>query len=115
MTDTRPMTDDEKQAAILLDRCTFPVASFNKRFARSMASIARSDEPVISERQSRTLWKLFYMFRRQIVRMPELREVAERWRLFKIARAIYDEEQKKEKRPSLDDLQALKEWNEAAK
>lgn len=115
MTDQRQMTNDEKQAADLLDRCTFPVASFNKRFARSIASIAKSDEPMISERQSRTLWKLFYMFRRQIARMPELREAAERWRLFKIARAIYDEERKKEKRPSFEDLQALEAWNEAVK
>lgn len=115
MTDQYPMTNDEKQAALLLDRCTFPVASFNKRFARSIASIAKSDEPMISERQSRTLWKLFYMFRRQIVRMPELREATERWRLFKLARVIYDEERKAEKRPSLDDQRALKEWNEAAK
>lgn len=115
MIEQQPMTDDEKQAALLLDRCTFPVASFNKRFARNIASTARSPEPMVTERQSRTLWKLFYMFRRQIARLPELRETAERWQLFKTAKAIYDEERKAEKRPSLDDLRALDEWNEAVK
>lgn len=106
MTDQRQMTDDEKKAAILLDRCTFPVASFNKRFARSMASIAKSDEPMVTEKQSRCLWKLFWMYRREIVGD---------WRLFGIAKPIYEAERKAEKRPSLDDQQALKEWNEAAK
>ena len=106
MTGKRPMTTDEQQAAQILTGCTFPVASYNKRFARDMASIARQDEPLITERQSRTLWKLFYMYRRQ------MRAVADS-RLFDIARPIHEAERKAERQLSLDDLQAPEEWNEA--
>ena len=104
----RPMTDDEKLAAEYLNRCTFQVASFNKRFARDMASVARSNELMITERQSRTLWKLFFMYRRQIQV-----DHSGHLRLFDVARPIYEAERKAEERPSFDDLQALKEWNEA--
>jgi hypothetical protein len=97
------MTDDDKAAALALAGCTFPVASYNKRFAGDMARIARQAEPVITERQQKTLWKLVYMFRRQI---------RDR-RLIEIAGPIYEAERKASKRPSLDDLQALSEWNEA--
>lgn len=97
------MTDDEKQAAILLGGCTFPVASYNKRFARDMHSIAQSAAPVITERQSATLWKLIYMHRRQI----------KDGRILKLAKPIYEAERKTQKQPSYDDLQALREWKEA--
>lgn len=107
----RPMTSDEKEAALLLGQCTFPVASYNKRFAADMWSLARGEAGEITERQSRTLWKLFYMYRRQVVgKKPPTVQIRF---LMDIARPIYDEERAKSKKPSHDDLVKLDEWNKA--
>lgn len=109
--ETQPMSDDDKAAALALAGCTFPVASYNKRFAGNMVAIAHSPStgsghgtaPAITERQRKTLWKLVYMFRRQI---------RDR-RLIEIARPVYEAEKKARRGPSLADLQALEAWNEA--
>lgn len=106
----RPMTDNEKRAAYFLGQCTFPVASYNKRFAWDMWSLARGEGGEITERQSRNLWKLFYMFRRQIV--GKKAPTVEVRLLMEHAKPIYDEERAKEKRPSLDDQVKLKNWQE---
>lgn len=108
----RPMTDDEKKATQILNLCTFTPASYNKRFARDMESIARSDDAQITERQGRVLWKLFYMYRRQIRGRVE---IVGNKRLLDYAESIYKEERARERQPSWDDQQRLKEWNEATK
>lgn len=60
----RPMTDTEHTLALALARCTLPVASFVKRFARDLraqAEVSRS----ITDRQARQLLIQAYRFRRQ--------------------------------------------------
>lgn len=78
-----PMTADDRAAALALAGCTFPAASFNKRFAADMGTIARSEAPDITENQRRNLWRLVWMYRRQIrdKALVELgRPVWEEWR-----------------------------------
>jgi len=61
------MTEREKIAARTLARCRFAVGSYDKRFARDMASIANNKpETELSEKQLAYLWKCVYRYRRQI-------------------------------------------------
>ena len=87
-----PMSDDQRLAAKLLVKCRFLPGSWNKRFAKDIAYMAQSDEPYLTDRQSKTLWKLFYMHRKQISRMVE---IVGNKRLFDIAKPIYDAERSK--------------------
>lgn len=61
------MTDEQKQKALALVRCTFPVASSQKRFATTMIYMARYDsEMELTEKQAKYLDSLFHSYRRQI-------------------------------------------------
>ena len=61
------MTDEQKQKALALGRCTFPVGSGQKRFANNMLSKARSSvETELTEKQVSYLDLLFHQYRRQI-------------------------------------------------
>lgn len=61
------MTDEQKQKALALGRCTFPVMSGQKRFARSVESVARNDpELELTDKQAAYLDLLFHMYRRQM-------------------------------------------------
>lgn len=76
------MTAEDRQAARALAACVFPAASFNKRFAADLAAIARSGAPDISEKQRRNLWRLVWMYRRQIkdkALLDQARPVWEEW------------------------------------
>lgn len=66
----RPMTDLERQRALHVGRCTFPVASWAKRFASDMESVARGSEPDITEREAAALERLAWTYRRQLARAP---------------------------------------------
>lgn len=61
-----PMTEREQDAARALSKCTYLPGSFEKRFARDMASHASSESPQITERQRTWLWKQVFRYRRQI-------------------------------------------------
>lgn len=61
-----PMTDRERYAARCLARCTFRIASYNKRFARAMGAIANEDDGALTQNQRNNLWRLVYRYRRQI-------------------------------------------------
>ena len=76
-----PMTEQEKDAALALSKCTFLPGSFEKRFARDMASIVNGEMPQITPKQKIYLWRLTYKFRRQINNDA----------LVKLAKAITDE------------------------
>ncbi|HEX2868777.1 MAG TPA: hypothetical protein VHO03_17180 [Ignavibacteriales bacterium] len=73
-TDKTPMTAEEKRAAIALGRCRFLPASWNKRFAQDMSSLACTGGE-ITEKQRTCLWKVVYRYRRQISD-PEILSIA---------------------------------------
>jgi len=55
------------EMALALGKCVFPVGSNQKRFARNMASLARSKpEADITDRQIVYLEMLYHAYRRQI-------------------------------------------------
>jgi hypothetical protein len=61
------MTDSERILASELVACRFVPGSFEKRFARDLASIARElPEKAITVKQTRWLRILHHRFRRQI-------------------------------------------------
>lgn len=68
---TRPMTTAEVAAAKALATFKYPVASFSKRFARSMDGLAAKDKPEITEKQAACLWRQLLKFRRQLA-LPEV-------------------------------------------
>ena len=57
------MTDEQRQWIRQLSRCVFLPGRYDKRFVRSLASLAPYD--VLSERQSLCLHRLAYHYRRQ--------------------------------------------------
>jgi hypothetical protein len=71
----RDQTEDERQAVkCLKEQVNYPVASWDKRFARDLLTTT------ITEKESAQVWRLFHRYRRQI-RHPEkarLLEVAEK-------------------------------------
>lgn len=62
----REMTPAEVRLAYALFLCTFPCASWDKRFARDMHARATVAAPQISERQAAVLRRLTTKYRRQI-------------------------------------------------
>lgn len=63
----RPMTEAEVALACALSRCSFPVASTPKRFARELAGeVAQGGSREITERQAAYLRRLVSIYRRQI-------------------------------------------------
>lgn len=64
----RPMTPLEKARALALGWCSFPPATFSKRFARTMAAQARG-EALITEAQAVRLEVQCYIYRRQVPAM----------------------------------------------
>lgn len=64
-----PMTPLEMEAIGCLSDCSFPVASWPKRFARDMyrrLAPARNEDRTISAAQRAALWRTCHKFRRQI-------------------------------------------------
>lgn len=55
------MTPDEMQAIERMHVVTYPVASWDKRFMRSL-----SECETISEKEAAQLWRLFIRYRRQM-------------------------------------------------
>jgi hypothetical protein len=60
-TERRPMTACELEAVKCLQQVTYPVASWDKRFARSM-----SGATTITDKESPQVWRLLKRYRRQI-------------------------------------------------
>lgn len=71
----RPMSDLERHAALSLAGIRYPVASWWKRFARSIGAQAIAERPVITDPQAGSLWRTLHRFRRQ-VDCPILRAIA---------------------------------------
>jgi hypothetical protein len=55
------MTEFELEAVKCLQHCTFPVASFDKRFVRGLSGLE-----TITEKEAPQVWRLFVRYRRQI-------------------------------------------------
>lgn len=62
----RRMTDAERRLAKALADCTFPPATSQKRFARSIAAQAEMAEPQITDKQRAYLHMMVHRYRRQI-------------------------------------------------
>lgn len=62
----RRMTDAERRLAKALADCSFPPATAQKRFARSIAAQADADEPKITDKQRAYLHQMVHRYRRQI-------------------------------------------------
>lgn len=61
------MNYSETEIALALGRCSFPPASWDKRFCRDMAWAAEhSPEAVFTERQAAHLLRLAHKYRRQL-------------------------------------------------
>jgi len=60
------MNEDEILAAKCLSQPTYPVASFDKRFAANMHFQVTQSVPMISERGAAQLWRILHRYRRQI-------------------------------------------------
>ena len=61
------MTDEQKQKARALEKCSFLPGSYQKRFAHSVAATARyKPELDLTEKQAKYLNDLFHQYRRQI-------------------------------------------------
>lgn len=77
-----PITDNERAAIIALRRVTFPVASWDKRFARDVLFPAL-DAGMLGEKSVPQLWRLFIRYRRQLnlthAEYVRLMELAEKW------------------------------------
>lgn len=78
MSEKIAMTELDIAAAKCLSACIFPVASYNKRFARSIRGIAVSDSPELTPKQMANLWRLVWMYRRQIDNVSVLAEASRR-------------------------------------
>ena len=60
------MTENERKAALLLEKCTFFFASNTKQFVAQMAAKAREEMPYpLSERQHQYLMGVLHQHRRQ--------------------------------------------------
>lgn len=70
------MTPDEMQAVERMNVVTYPVASWDKRFMRSL-----SEAETISDKESAQLWRLFIKYRRQM-------SFPDKARLLEIARRL---------------------------
>lgn len=61
------MSDEEREAATALSKCTFVPGTPPKRFARDMASAARHKPDLeLTDGQRKYLFDLLHRFRRQI-------------------------------------------------
>jgi len=60
-TERRPVTPDEAVAVKYLGHVTYPVASWDKRFARHMGEVEG-----ITDKEAPQVWRLFKKYRRQI-------------------------------------------------
>lgn len=71
------ITFAERCAIERLARCTFPVGSAHKQFARQMNEALRVQPalpPAITDGQRDRLWRLVYRYRRQILKQEHLRD-----------------------------------------
>lgn len=60
------MTEEQKAAITALRRCTFPPASFDKRFVRGLAERMDADPAAaLSQKQSDCLMEKLHRYRRQ--------------------------------------------------
>ena len=69
-----PLTTEETIALNALHGCTFPVASWDKRFVRSLSGMTG-----LTDKERPQIWRLFIRYRRQISceRKAELLRLAE--------------------------------------
>lgn len=61
-----PLTETDRLLIGHLRRCSFPMASFAKRFARNMGSIMDGNDGRISAKEKACVCSLVWRFRRQI-------------------------------------------------
>jgi hypothetical protein len=61
-----PMTEEDRRMARRLARCTFPVASWDKRFVREVAAAAQAPEAKITPKMRAQLERLTHRYRRQL-------------------------------------------------
>lgn len=75
----RPMSNDEAEAIAMLRGVTFPVASYDKRFAAHLQECATC--AIIGEKAVPQLWRIFIKYRRQTrgVRKAQLLGIAEQF------------------------------------
>lgn len=62
----KPMTDAERAAVFALTPVSYTPGCADKRFAKDMAYVARSEEGRISVRQREYLCRLVHRYRRQV-------------------------------------------------
>ena len=76
------LTDEETIALAALGTCTFPVASWDKRFVRSLFELPKTGQmhQGLTDKERPQLWRLFIRYRRQIdcPRKKELLGIAEK-------------------------------------
>lgn len=70
-TDRRTLSEDERLALHCLAGCTFPPASWDKRFVRDNVSLATTTEKSVAQ-----IWRLFHRYRRQITHPQKQRLLA---------------------------------------
>lgn len=70
-TPRRQVTADERIAIQCLGTVSYPVASWDKRFARSMAGME-----TITEKEAPQVWRLFIRYRRQFFHPEKARLLA---------------------------------------
>jgi hypothetical protein len=99
---TRDATDAERAMLKDLSGCTFQVASFDKRFVRNVSAQVNATGQV-TERQGALIPTMHYRYRRQHGKQTPNYNPA------------IDPKVHRSGRNKLDDLQKLKEWNEAQK
>ena len=61
-----PLTKVDSVASVCLGNCRFAPATFDKRFARDIASLARQANPSLTPRQWLFMWLLLHRYRRSV-------------------------------------------------
>ena len=61
-----PLTETDSVASVCLGNCRFAPATFDKRFARDIASLARQANPSLTPRQWLFMWLLLHRYRRSV-------------------------------------------------
>ena len=61
-----PLTEVDSVASVCLENCRFAPATWDKRFARDIASAARQEHPSLTPRQWLWMWVLLHRYRRSV-------------------------------------------------
>lgn len=67
----RTLSEDERTALQCLAHCTFPPASWDKKFVRDNVTLATTTEKSVAQ-----IWRLFHRYRRQITHPQKQRLLA---------------------------------------